>query len=274
MIQSKNVLGAFVSLGFVLSGFLSSACAGPREMKMDMPMNGSDKPMTEELVELRAKVARLEAALEQNHRGTSQEQVQKGKEMHSRHGSSSNEKRMGMKMKGMKGSSKPMMMGGGSGMMGMDMMKMMGMMHGKGMGMMKMGQDAVPKSALPGFPSISHIYHIGATGFFLDHAKHLGLTNDQEEKLGKIKKRSLKKQKEAQEDIEKLEQEIWELTGSDSPRIEKITDKIEKVGGLHTKKRVGFIRAVGEAATVLDMKQREKLIGEKKEADEQDSHSH
>ena len=159
-------------------------------------------------------------------------------------------------------------------MMGMDMMKMMGMMHGKGMGMMNMGQNQIPQSALPGFPGISHIYHIGATGFFLDHAKHLSLTADQEEKLERIKAQSLKNQKEVQKDVEKLEQEIGKLTGSDSPRVEKITEKIEEVGKLNTKKRIAFIRAVGEAATILDKEQREKLIGEKSEADDHASHSH
>ena len=28
-------------------------------------------------------------------------------------------------------------------------------------------------SALPGFPGQSHLYHIGATGFFLDHPEHI-----------------------------------------------------------------------------------------------------
>ena len=73
--------------------------------------------------------------------------------------------------------------GGGMGMeddMDEDMccMKMMGSMSAtpmakkKGMGGMKMS------SALPGFPGSSHLYHIGSTGFFLDHPTHITLTSD------------------------------------------------------------------------------------------------
>ena len=74
----------------------------------------------------------------------------------------------------------------GMGTMDMDKMEMMGMMGmaGKGMpGMGKMQQAA----ALPGFPGASHIYHVGATGFFLDHPEHVKLTDKQKGDLGQVK---------------------------------------------------------------------------------------
>ncbi|MBX9737491.1 MAG: hypothetical protein K2X32_11250, partial [Phycisphaerales bacterium] len=77
-----------------------------------------------------------------------------------------------MEMGGMGGSAA----GGGMSMDGM-MQKMDGMMKMMGMGSMPMGGAGSPAamampSALPGFPGASHIYHIGATGFFLDHPEH------------------------------------------------------------------------------------------------------
>jgi hypothetical protein len=47
--------------------------------------------------------------------------------------------------------------------------------------------NMAPQSALPGFPAASHIYHIGATGFFLDHAQHINLSAEQQVQLNKIK---------------------------------------------------------------------------------------
>ena len=57
------------------------------------------------------------------------------------------------------------------GMGGMDSMCCMGAM-GKAPGA---GTTMAMPSALPGFPGASHLYHVGASGFFLDHADKIGL---------------------------------------------------------------------------------------------------
>ena len=70
-----------------------------------------------------------------------------------------------------------------------DKMKMAAMM-----GMNSMAADTadtMPQSALPGFPGASHLYHIGATGFFLDHPEHITLSADQQVALNKIKDQAL-----------------------------------------------------------------------------------
>ena len=67
-------------------------------------------------------------------------------------------------------------------MSGGGMMSMMGMM---GMGGGNMA--AMPQSALPGFPGASHLYHLVATGFFLDHPQHIALTTEQQAGLNKAK---------------------------------------------------------------------------------------
>ncbi len=284
MIMSAKMgvrVGLF-AFGLVLLGSVNIAQAGPGEMGMGMPMGNSgsaDKPMNDELIELRTKVARLEAALEKNHRGNNSDQ--KNMPM----GMGGKGKGMDMKMKGMDGMKKAgdsdqMDMANGSGMMGMDMMKMMGMMHGSGgmmgggMDMMNMGFGDMPKSALPGFPGISHIYHIGATGFFLDHTEHLSLKPEQKTELEGVKGKSDAAQKDYMTKIEQVEKAIWELTGSDQPKIEAITEKVKEVESLNADKRIAFIKAVGEAASLLTKEQREALVSGDSSSDAHADHVH
>jgi Spy/CpxP family protein refolding chaperone len=156
-------------------------------------------------------------------------------------------------MGGMKG-----MEGGMPAMMGMEMM------GGKGMemmgGMMGMGGMKMP-SALPGFPGASHIYHIGATGFFLDHPEHLKLTTRQQADLNRIKEKALLDQASTQRKTEEADQELWMLTASDRPDAARIEAKVREIERLRGEQRLAFIRAVGEAAKVLTDEQRKALLG-------------
>jgi hypothetical protein len=63
---------------------------------------------------------------------------------------------------------------------------MMGGMKSSGMG----GMKGSP-STMPGQPGASHLYHIGSTGFFLDHAKHIALTPEQKKTLNWLKEKAL-----------------------------------------------------------------------------------
>lgn len=151
--------------------------------------------------------------------------------------------------------------GGAGGGMGMDgMMKMMGM------GSMPMGGAGSPAamampSALPGFPGASHIYHIGATGFFLDHAEHITLTLEQQTSLSQKKEQVLLQQAEFKRKTEQAEQELWVLTATDQPDAAAIDKKVQEIAKLQGDQRVAFIRAVGEAAKVLTDDQRKQLTG-------------
>jgi hypothetical protein len=171
-------------------------------------------------------------------------------------------------MGGMKGMDS--MMGGMEGMKamaggmpmdeGMDMMDMMGMgsmgggMKGK-MGQMKMA------SALPGFPGASHIYHVGATGFFLDHPEHLDLSAEQQTQLNAIKQKALLEKATAQRKIEEAEQKLWSLTAAGEPDAEKIDERVREIEKLRGDRRLAFIRSVGEGAKVLTDEQRRALLG-------------
>jgi len=250
------------------------------------------KPLGDQLRELQQKVARLEAALKQNHTGQSTAASGTGMSgmsgMKKGGGMMKGMSGMGMSGKGMSGmgmtsggkmSGMGMMsgmsmggkkmsgMGMGGGMMkGMSNMGM-GMMGGgmKGMGMMGqqpgMGTMSMP-TALPGYPGASHIYHIGATGFFLDHPEHITLTTEQQTQLNEIKEQSLLKQDEFTRNIEAAEQQLWKLTSSDAPDVAKIDAAVREIEKARGDQRIAFIRSVGEAAGVLTAEQRKVLVGQ------------
>lgn len=148
------------------------------------------------------------------------------------------------------------MSGGG---MGMDQMEMAGMM---GTGAMSSGAaGTMPQSALPGFPGASHLYHIGATGFFLDHPQHIWLTTEQQAALNRAKEQALLAKSSTDRAIAQAEQELWMLTAADQPDAAKIQAKIREIETLRGDERLGFIRAVGDASKLLTDDQRKSLTG-------------
>ncbi len=182
-------------------------------------------------------------------------------------------------------------MSGGGGAGRMDMMKMMDMMMGggggmsmgggsggmpmggnqggmpmldemMGMGMSRMGGPAgMQASALPGFPGQSHLYHIGATGFFVDHEAHIALSLEQRTRLHQLKQEALIAQADFERRISDAEQELWLLTGADTPQLSRIEAKAREIEKLRADQRIAFIKAVGNAATLLDDSQRKVLTG-------------
>ena len=119
--------------------------------------------------------------------------------------------------------------------------------------------SARPLSALPGMPGVSHLYHIGSTGFFLDQPQ-LGVSSDQQSAFSRIMERALLERDNANRRIEEAEQELWALTGAgtDAARVDA---KIAEIERARTNQRIEFIRAVGEAIEVLTPEQRNALLG-------------
>lgn len=143
-------------------------------------------------------------------------------------------------------------MSGGSS--GMCCMGSMGKAPGMG------GAMAMP-SALPGFPGASHLYHVGASGFFVDYAEKIGLTVEQSTALNAIKQRSLIDQSAAQRKSEEAEQALWMLTAADQPDAAAVEAKVREIEKIKSDARFAFIRAVGEAANVLTAEQRKMVLG-------------
>ncbi len=149
-------------------------------------------------------------------------------------------------------------MGGMSG--GSGMMSMMGMMDMDTMGMGG-GAGAMSQSALPGFPGASHLYHIGATGFFLDHPQHIVLTTEQQAGLNKAMQEALLAKSTADRAVEQAEQALWTLTAADQPDATQIEAKIRDIEKLRGDERLAFIHAVGDASKLLTDVQRAILTG-------------
>jgi len=120
---------------------------------------------------------------------------------------------------------------------------------------------ATMPSDLPGFPGASHIYHVGATGFFLDYSAALKLTADQQAALKRIKEDSIGDMGAEQRRIDQAEQELWMLTDSDRPDSMALEMKVRDIEKLKGDQRIAFIRSVGEAARVLTNGQRVALPG-------------
>ena len=238
------------------------------------PPTDQTAALVDQIAELRAQVARLEAALTQGHSAPAAQAAppQSGAGPMGRMRMRGQPMQGGMPgMSGMPGGGQAGMSGGSGmgGMMGM-MEQMMGGMEmpmGPGMGMMgmdKMGSMPMPAmqvSALPGFPGASHIYHVGATGFFLDHPEHITLTTDQQARLGQAREKAMMEQATAQRAIDQGEQELWDLTAADRPDAAKIDAKVREIEQLRGDQRLAFIRAVGAAAGVLTDEQRQQLTG-------------
>jgi Spy/CpxP family protein refolding chaperone len=246
-----------------------------------------DKDLAAQVRDLQAKIAKLEAALKQGRKGTPSSTPGTGG-MNGMPMGMMDDKKMGMGtmgMGGMEGTNpdqmmKMMQMMGGmqdkgldgmarKGGMGMedddmDMMGMMGM-GSMGQGGMK-GMKGIAKmqktAALPGFPGASHMYHIGATGFFLDHPDHIKLTTKQQTTLNGLKEKALLEKSTSQRRIDEAEQGLWTLTASDQPDAAKIEAKVREIEKLRGDQRLAFIRSVGEAAKVLTDEQRKTLLGE------------
>ena len=148
------------------------------------------------------------------------------------------------------------------------MMSMMNtMMGGMGGGAAPMGQSAGMGanglvSALPGFPGSSHLYHIGATNFFLDHPEHITLSFEQQNRLGEIRMRSALGRSEFNRKIQVAEEQLWFLTAADQPNYSLIEAKVRESENLQGDLRLAFIKDVGEAATLLTDGQRRALLGQ------------
>jgi len=238
-----------------------------------------DKNLASQIADLQAKVVRLEAALAKTGMSGGMGKMKDDKMM-----SGMGDKKKGMGAMGMEDD---MMMGGmgakkkgmgmmdmdmdemkgmGMGMMDMDMMEMMGMMGmapktaGGMTGMKSMGKMQM-KAAIPSFPGASHIYHIGATDFFLNHPEHIDLTAKQKGALGRLKEKTILAKTSAQRKIDEAEQELWTLTAADEPDATKIEAKIQETEKLRSAQRMALIRAVGDAAKMLTDDQREALLG-------------
>ena len=249
-----------------------------------------DRPPSEIFEELQMRLKRLEVALMRDHQEANDPDVHsdhaeadppnssmkkgmemKGKGMKMGMGKMMDSAKMSMggmgdkememgKMMGMMKMMEGMKMGNMMSMEGMDMGKMMKMKGMRMMGMMK-NSSTMAQTALPGFPGASHIYHIGSTEFFLDHGDHIELSDSQQASLRKAREMAQLTVADFDRKIEQAEQDLWILSSSDQPDIDKISAKAKEIGSLNAESRIAYIRAVGDAAKILTEDQQKTLVG-------------
>lgn len=257
--------------------------------------------MAKEIADLRDQLSKLQTTINERHKNHIATTTKTNTDSASTGGMSMRKGMGKMDMKTMSTPSDPsamkmdgMDMGTKDMAMGMSMMKKdMGMMDMKTMSMpsdssaknkdgMDMGMKMMGKmpnasmnvSALPGFPGASHLYHIGSTGFFLDHQGHIGLSTEQLEKLNQIKEASALEQNEFDRQIERAEEELWTITSAAEPDATAIEKKLADIGVLAGQQRLSYIRAVGKAAKILSEEQRKTLTGHSPSADNPSADSH
>ena len=215
----------------------------------------ADKNLADELRQLREQVAKLQNSVGQ--KGMAQQPSTGMSGMSSKGGSSGMQSPGGMGMMSMMenehSSSMPASSAGSMPMQGMSGMDMMGRMAGS--------SQMAGQTALPGFPGLSHLYHVGATDFFLDHPEHITLSVDQQTKLGQIKEKALLDKASAQRKVDEAEQQLFTLTGADQPKLQEIQAQVKTIGELQGQQRVAYIQAVGQAAQVLTDEQRKSVVG-------------
>ena len=290
----------FKLVGFVIlaGAFLLSAQTQPSS-EQPPAASTSESDLSDQIATLRAQVARLQAQLDQQKKSGERTQTNPMAGMQNQAGMGMDEGEMGgmsssspmtddmddsQEMSGM--GSMPQSGSSSSGMQGMEMMGSMGGnsnsskggmgmdMMGPGMGMDKMmgGMMSNPKrrpnspmkmspSAQPGNPGASHLYHIGSTGFFLNHAKHLNLTADQRTRLNLMKEKATLEQASMQRRVDDAEQELFTLTSADQPHQTKIATQVRQIEKLRSDQRLAFIRSIGEASAVLTDQQKQTLVG-------------
>ena len=270
---------AFASLAFGSAVLLSPIGSTALAQSQRADVASSDAPtITEQIAQLRASVARLEAQVERERRAIGGGKDGMGGKGMGAGGQQASPMGGGKGNKGGMGSGGK---GGGMGSGGMNGMRGQGGQESKGgmgggqKGGGKMMGDATGTSAmgtmtgsaslqasLPGFPGASHLYHIGAGSFFLDHDEHIMLSIEQRADLGQIREQSQLQSATFDRQIAELEQELWVLTASDTPDIVQIEEKIRQIAKSGGDQRIAFIRSVGIAAQVLSEDQRGILVGD------------
>ena len=276
-----RVSSVFCATLMMFPGAITSFSQAPMAPMGPAATNAAgQKQLTDQIAEMRAEIARLQAAVDQTGAG----KAKGGAAMPMRAGKGKG-KGMGMGMMGEMGGMMPGMKGMEGEMGGMGSMPPGGgMAPAKAMGMCCMGMMGMPpagnmsnisapaaapampgmtgpSSAMPGQPGASHILHIGSTGFFLNHAQHITLTADQKSKLNRLKEKAMLDQASEQRKIDQAEQEVYALTGADQVDNSKIQAKIAETEKLRSGQRMSFIQAVSEASNVLTHEQHQALMG-------------
>ncbi len=102
-------------------------------------------------------------------------------------------------------------------------------------------------SAVPRIPGASHLYHMGAKGFFLNHAERIDLSDEQKQELNRIRERAVLERAKRRAEIKSMELDVWQLTGLDKPNMSDIEAKIRSLEKARYDTRLNYLREVERA---------------------------
>jgi hypothetical protein len=120
------------------------------------------------------------------------------------------------------------------------------------------GSSPTGKLLAPSGPP--HLYALAADSFFLDQARALGLSGEQQGSLAVLKESAAMAYATTQRKIDQAEQDLWMLSTSNTPDLAMIEKHIEGIGRLTGHQRMDFIRALREAAGILTDAQRDGVV--------------
>jgi Spy/CpxP family protein refolding chaperone len=246
--------------------FAQAPAPAPAAQQVMTDAADQNKQLADQITELRAQVARLEAAVHETGPGKKVNPKPPMKMSPSaNNGMGMMDDKSEMSMPPEKGA-----MTGGSAAMGMknDQGEMGRMSPGENAAMSAvpppaggMATMSGPSSATQGHGGASHLYHIGSKGFFLNQSRHITLSPDQNLTLNLVKKNAMLNRASEQRSIDQAEQELYALTGTNQPDETRIEAKIVDIEKLRADQRMRFIRAVADASNVLTPEQRTALRG-------------
>jgi hypothetical protein len=95
-----------------------------------------------------------------------------------------------------------------------------------------------------------HLFHLGASSFFLDH-EELALTSEQRSTLSGIRERAVLGYATTQRKIDQAEQDLWSLTSAEHPLASRVEAKLAEIARLWTQQRMDYIRTIGDAVAQL-----------------------
>lgn len=114
-------------------------------------------------------------------------------------------------------------------------------------------------SAMAG-SSAPSLLHLGSKDFFLDHASHLGLSNEQKGSLQKIKQAAVEQKSSSQSQIDSAESELWKLTSANSPDTAAIDKRVDEIAMLRAHQQADYIHSVASAVKLLTAGQQAVLL--------------
>lgn len=125
------------------------------------------------------------------------------------------------------------------------------------MGLCPAGDGSHPEA----LPQGTHLLHLGVQEFYLNHRVHLALTPAQRDSLRRQRTEARRRWEDHEGRIADLEIRLWERTGAQPETLDGVAAVVLAIAGARADQRMDYVRAVSEAANLLTVSQRERLVG-------------